>query len=169
MIGRVVQAADFKRLLSVPPAFKSTHFAIHHLVGAPARPAYTRKVAPEPDLSTSHELVCPQGVDESQENPHQGSLEPGFPKWLGCVVPKRHARRAVTRNLIKRQIRAAAQRMQAGLPGGMWLVRLRQPFAVSAFPSAASAALRAAVKNELDRLLQKAVQRPPAGLARTAP
>ncbi|MEI6029280.1 MAG: ribonuclease P protein component [Betaproteobacteria bacterium] len=168
MIGRVVQAVDFKRLLSVPPAFKSTHFAIHHLVEAPARPAYTRKAAAEPELSTGHELVCPQPVDEYQGNPHQGSPEQGFPRWMGCVVPKRHARRAVTRNLIKRQIRASALRIQAGLPGGMWLVRLRQPFAVSAFPSAASPALRAAVRSELDRLMQKAAQRP-LPLARTTP
>ena len=84
------------------------------------------------------------------------------------MVPKRHARRAVTRNLIKRQIRTAALRVHAGLPEGMWLVRLRQPFAVTAFPSAASQALRQAVRAELDRLFQKAAARPEA-LARTAP
>lgn len=162
MIGRLVQAADFKRLLSVPPVFKSAHFALHHLVEAPERPAVARKVAGDARLSTGHEPVCPQPVDESQGKPHGGSPDEGFPRWLGCVVPKRHARRAVTRNLVKRQIYAAAERVHTGLPGGMWLVRLRQPFAPATFPSAASQALREAARGELDRLFQKASRRPEA-------
>ena len=68
-------------------------------------------------------------------------------------MPKRHARRAVTRNLLKRQLRSAFERHAAGLPAGLWLVRLRQPFAVADFPSAASAALARAVRSELDGLL----------------
>jgi ribonuclease P protein component len=73
--------------------------------------------------------------------------------WFGCVVPKRHARRAVTRSLLKRQLRSAFERHAAGLPAGLWLVRLRQPFAVAEFPSAASPALASAVRSELDTLL----------------
>ena len=158
MIGSLVQAADFKRLLAVPPALRSVHFVIHHLVEAPSRPSHATKSARTVDLSTGHEPFFPQSVDESQGKPHQGSPDPNLPSWLGCVVPKRHARRAVTRNLIKRQVRAAAQRVEDCLPGGMWLVRLRQPFAVSEFPSAASTPLRQAVRNELDRLFQKAAR-----------
>lgn len=73
--------------------------------------------------------------------------------WLGCVVPKRHARRSVTRSLLKRQVRGAFQRAEDRLPAGLWLVRLRQPFAVRLFPSAASAALSTAARLELDQLL----------------
>jgi ribonuclease P protein component len=76
--------------------------------------------------------------------------------WIGCVVPKRHARRAVTRSLLKRQIRGAFCRHAATLPVGMWLVRLRAPFASSEFVSARSAALAAAARDELDRLLARA-------------
>lgn len=72
------------------------------------------------------------------------------------MVPKRHARRAVTRNLLKRQVRGAFDRHAPGLPLGLWLVRLRQPFAVVGFPSAASAALRLAAGTELDSLLKQA-------------
>lgn len=158
MIGSLVQAADFKRLLSVPPAFKSAHFAIHHLVETPQRPSYARKAGACQDLSTSHEPSCPQPVDEPQGKRHQGSPEVRPATWMGCVVPKRHARRAVTRNLIKRQVRAAAQRVEPGLPQGMWLVRLRQPFAISEFPSAASVQLRQAVRGELDRMFLKAAR-----------
>lgn len=73
--------------------------------------------------------------------------------WLGSVVPKRHARRSVTRSLLKRQIRAAVARHRTHLPAGLWLVRLCQPFALPLFPSAASDALRRAARGELDRLL----------------
>jgi ribonuclease P protein component len=166
MLGRLAQTADFKRLLTGPPAFRSAHFALHHLGQPPERSSHARKTAVEPELSTDHEPGFPQAVDEYRENPVRASPEQGFSRWVGCVVPKRHARRAVTRNLIKRQIRAAAQRMEPGLPEGMWLVRLRQPFAATAFPSAASQALRQAVRVELDRLFQKAAARPEA-LART--
>jgi ribonuclease P protein component len=73
--------------------------------------------------------------------------------WLGCVVPKRHAKRAVTRNLFKRQVRVAFERHLVTLPAGLWLVRLRQPFALADFPSARSEALARAARAELDSLL----------------
>jgi ribonuclease P protein component len=71
--------------------------------------------------------------------------------WLGCVVPKRHARRAVTRTLLKRQIRSAAAAVS--LPSGLWVIRLRAGFDRAAFPSAASEALARAARAELDALL----------------
>ena len=82
--------------------------------------------------------------------------------WLGCVVPKRHARRAVTRTLLKRQIRSAAA--AARLAPGLWVIRLRAGFDRAAFPSAASDALQTAARRELDSLLAKA-PRPIAGRA----
>jgi ribonuclease P protein component len=73
-------------------------------------------------------------------------------------VPKRCARRAVTRTLIKRQIRAAVERHAAGLPSGLWVVRLRAPFDRTVFRSAASDALRAAARDELDTVLARAAR-----------
>lgn len=88
--------------------------------------------------------------------------------WLGLVVPKRHARRAVTRNLLKRQMRAvmagavadtaADARCAAGLPRGLWVLRLKAPFDKAVFRSAASGALREAVRAELGWLLDRAAQ-----------
>ena len=78
--------------------------------------------------------------------------------WLGTVVPKRHARRAVTRNLIKRQMRLVMSQMAAGLAGGLWVLRLRSPFDAGRFPSSASSGLRQAARDELLLLLQRAVQ-----------
>lgn len=84
--------------------------------------------------------------------------------WFGVVLPKRHARRAVTRNLMRRQIRAAFERHAARLPAGQWVVRLRSAFAVKDYLSARSAALTAAVRAELEQLLSAA----PARARRTA-
>lgn len=77
-------------------------------------------------------------------------------RWLGAVVPKRHARRAVTRSLIKRQIYAAAERHRAELAPGLWVVRLRAPIERARFPSAASAALKLGTRTELDALFSHA-------------
>lgn len=144
MIGRLVQAADFQRLLAAPLRQRSAHFAVHHLSGVPAPSAKHLPSVPASELSTDCEPSCPETVDES---PHA--------HWLGCVVPKRHARRSVTRNTLKRQIRAAAARHEVRLPAGLWLVRLRSPFLLAQFPSADSPALRAAARAELDQLFAR--------------
>ena len=76
--------------------------------------------------------------------------------WLGAVVPKRHARRAVTRTLLKRQIRTAAERHRGALREGLWLVRLRSPFDRSVYVSAASSALQLAASVELETAFKAA-------------
>ena len=67
---------------------------------------------------------------------------------VGVITPKRWARRAVTRNAIRRQIYATGAAQRA-LPAGMYLVRQRAMFAPAHFPSASSPALRRAVREEL--------------------
>jgi len=83
-------------------------------------------------------------------------------RWLGMVVPKRHARRSVTRTLLKRQIRVAFAEGEAAqlLPPGLWVVRLRMPFDRKQYPSASSDALRAAARAELQGLVAKLVRAP---------
>ena len=76
--------------------------------------------------------------------------------WFGCIVPKRHAKRAVTRNLIKRQMRSAVARHAGVLAPGLWLLRLRVGFPAAQFVSAASAPLAAAARHELEVLLKRA-------------
>jgi ribonuclease P protein component len=74
---------------------------------------------------------------------------------IGAVVPKRLAKRAVTRNTIKRQIYAVAAQ---GLPQADHVVRLRREFDRQHFVSATSSALRAAVREELLLLFAKLEQ-----------
>lgn len=79
-------------------------------------------------------------------------------QWLGCIVPKRQARRAVTRNLLKRQMRECFHRHAAALPKGLWLLRLHAGFAVRDYPSARSDALALSARVELERLLAAAAR-----------
>ena len=86
-------------------------------------------------------------------------------------MPKRNAKRAVTRSLLKRQMRNAALRRidvsvsaltdaaRAPLRAGLWVVRLRAPFDRSMYPSAASDALRVAARAEIDAVLQRAARK----------
>lgn len=76
--------------------------------------------------------------------------------WLGAMVPKRWARRAVTRNAIKRQIYAVSAASEGALPHAAHVVRLRSGFDRKEFVSAVSGKLKAAVRLELQQLLDRA-------------
>jgi ribonuclease P protein component len=148
-------SADFEKALGLRPCAKSAHFFVHHV---PLRAlAKVPKWARASDLSTGAAPNEGAAVDDSP-----GTGPDGLP-WvdLGMVVPKRHARRAVTRNLVKRHIRVAfgEQVRLAGLGAGGWVVRLRSPFEVSRFGSACSVALAEVVRAELVELLQRAATR----------
>ena len=77
-------------------------------------------------------------------------------RW-GAVVPKRWARKAVTRNLIKRQIYALGREQIALLPNADRVIRLRKSFDTQTFVSASSGHLRLAVRTELHQLLNHCV------------
>ncbi|MDR2852560.1 MAG: ribonuclease P protein component [Burkholderiaceae bacterium] len=80
--------------------------------------------------------------------------------WIGAITPKRWARRAVTRNAIRRQVYALAHEFAARLPAAAHLVRLRAGFDRSRFRSADSPALRVAVCAELRALFERAAFEP---------
>lgn len=145
MIGRLTQSIDFERALAAPARSRSRHFAVHHVMAAPTPPKKPLSKQQAAGLSTATAPGCPQLVDKVVDG-----------HWVGCVVPKRHAKRAVTRALLKRQIRSAFSRHAATLPAGQWLVRLRLPFVPSQFMSASSLLLAAAARTELDTLLARA-------------
>jgi len=159
-LGRLVRPVDFERVLATGVRLRSDHFAIHHVPGRPAPPRYRRAAASAagcaPDtaslsteLSTEPNPGPAQRVDDSQ---------PATGCWLGLVVPKRHARRAVTRTLLKRQIRQVVAGCWARLEPGLWVVRLRLPFDPRHFPSASSDALKRQTREELHTLLDRAVR-----------
>ena len=149
MLGRLLRSADFESVLATPIKARSAHFAAHHLPSRPSAPKRRRASDQSAELSTADQDGCPQVVEDHAE-PAPSDW------WLGVVVPKRHAARAATRNLLRRQIRGAMARRHAELSRGIWLVRLRAPFEPRIFKSAASGALRDVVHAELERLLSRA-------------
>jgi len=175
-LGRIVRPADYVRVLATTLRLRSPHFAVHHLVGRPLplRRPIARSVADESghapgatslstELSTASPLVHGANVDDAQFPGPIGLVETssaagGIDRWLGLVVPKRHARRAVTRTLVKRQIRNVAAECASQLEPGLWVVRQRSPFDPKQFPSAASDALKEAARTELRALFERAVR-----------
>jgi ribonuclease P protein component len=151
MLGRMLRPADFESVLATPVKVRSAHFAAHHLACRPKQRPSRRASDGKAKLSTMDPELCPQAVDDR--------LDPAMTAWwFGVIVPKRHARKATTRNLLRRQIRGAMARHHALLAHGMWLVRLRAPFDPLGFRSAASGALRNAARAELDGLLRRAAR-----------
>ena len=89
----------------------------------------------------------------------QSDLFPGPDRtWLGAMVPKRWARRAVTRNTIKRQSYNVSERFGDRLPVAAHVVRLRMAFDRQQFISATSEPLKLAVRQELEQLFERAVR-----------
>jgi ribonuclease P protein component len=72
--------------------------------------------------------------------------------YIGAVIPKRWAKRAVTRNGIRRQIYNVSASLD--LPAAAHVVRLRSSFA--GFTSAWSESLKAQVRSELQQLFARA-------------
>ncbi|HEY1128591.1 MAG TPA: ribonuclease P protein component [Roseateles sp.] len=167
MIGKLQRPVDFERVLGHQSRARSAHFALHHLPASPAPSAWhAAKLRTAPaELSTGDAQPAHKLVE------HDPPLAPSVQAegcWVGIVVPKRHAKRSVTRQLLKRQIRAAfAER--PSMPPGLWVVRLRSPFDRQKFPSAASDALRAAARAELAQLLDRAMKSPPSPKTATNP
>ncbi len=154
-LARLVKAADFERVLGARRRATTAHFAVHHLADRPAPTGKTRAGPAAGKLSTISATPGALPVDDSS-----ACGPPATSAWIGAVVPKRHARRAVTRSLIKRQIYAAADRHRDRLGPGLWIVRLRAAFDRSRFVSAASSALRDDARRELESLLEAAAIAP---------
>lgn len=80
---------------------------------------------------------------------------------IGALLPKRWAKRAVTRNAIKRQIFAVGKQFESQLAHFAYVVRLRGPMDKARFVSASSDTLKAALREELLGLFAHAVTRIP--------
>ena len=136
---RLKTRAQFQAALAGGTVARTPHFALHRLV----LPVEVGVAAPSADPGT---------VDNAQ------ALFPVAGLWLGAMVPKRWARRAVTRNAIKRQIYALAQVWQADLPTAAYVLRLRATFDRKQFISAQSELLKQAVRAELLQLFARAAR-----------
>lgn len=139
---------------------------LHH------RAQFEAVLAKHPVVKTPHfalHVLNPSAADGL------AALFPGHGPWLGVLLPKRWAKRAVTRNTLRRQIYATAQVLQDQLPTQALVVRLRAGFAKTEFFSATSTVLKQAARAELLHLLgpglaaRMAASRPPATATLGAP
>jgi ribonuclease P protein component len=141
---------QFKAVLKHAPVASTPHFALHLSMATP--PAHTLP-ARQPARQTPSEAV---GVGE-----HQPSVKSVkcLKSAIGVVVPKRLAKRAVTRNALRRQIYATFDAACRGWANGqaIWLVlRLRQGFSVAEVgASASSNALKRLARAELTQLVNQ--------------
>lgn len=136
---RLKTRAQFQAVMAGGTVSRTAHFALHRLGLAAAGAASAGHGQESQAL-----FAVPQG-------------QPGV--WLGAMVPKRWARRAVTRNAIKRQIHAVAAGFESRMPRAAHVVRLRAAFDRKHFVSATSDALKAAVRAELQQLFAAAERR----------
>lgn len=134
---RLKNRPQFQAVLAGVTLSRTPHFALHQVA-----------LNVTPALSSGKPLFGLQNV------------------WMGAMVPKRWAKRAVTRNTIKRQIYALSQDFETALQPAAHVVRLRSGFDKTRFVSASSDALKAAVRTELQQLFELACTLPRRGAAR---
>ena len=135
---RLKTRPQFQAALAGGTVSRTPHFALHRL-----------------SLSESVNTA-----DDLQFNTAQPPLFNPQAVWLGAMVPKRWARRAVTRNTIKRQIYAISEQFEVRLPCAAHVVRLRSGFDRKQFISATSTLLKQAVRLELVQLFEHAANKP---------
>ena len=133
---RLLTRNQFQAVLAGSTVAKTPHFVLHRC-----------------QLSASDAV--------SISEPHSPLKKPLFlyqTVWLGAIVPKRWAKRAVTRNAIKRQIYSLGSVGLANFSPGAFVIRLRKDFSRTHFVSASSTKLSLAVRAELQDLLQSVSQ-----------
>lgn len=143
-VHRLKTRPQFQAALAGGTVARTPHFALHRL--------YLPETIVNPSSSPA---------DVSVVGPVVGSADSLFqPKavWLGAMVPKRWARRAVTRNAIKRQIYVISAQYEVRMPCAAHVVRLRAGFDRTQFVSATSPLLKQAVRLELEQLFERAAR-----------
>jgi ribonuclease P protein component len=150
-VQRLKTRAQFEAAMAGGTISRTPHFVLHRgSLDVPPQPAGSEpKDRPEPAGSLP---VSARG--RGSEGPKALFAVRDEP-WIGAVLPKRWAKRAVTRNGIRRQIYSVSTAFEPRLPVAALVVRLRMDFARKEFPSAWSDALKAAVRGELQQLFER--------------
>ncbi len=135
-VQRLKTRPQFQAALAGGTVSRTPHFALHRL----NLPETSANPASSSADGMAHALFQPKAV------------------WLGAMVPKRWARRAVTRNAIKRQIYVISAQYEVRMPCAAHVVRLRAGFDRTQFISATSTLLKQAVRLELEQLFERAAR-----------
>ncbi len=168
---RLKTRPQFQAAMAGGTVSRTAHFALHRLVlgadgtattGGAVVASGNRGVATA--ASVTEVADAPAAKAAKAESPSGPGASPQAlfavsDVWLGAMVPKRWARRAVTRNAIKRQIYTVGATFEARLPQAAHVVRLRSTFDRKQFISATSDQLKEAVRAELLQLFGHAARR----------
>lgn len=138
---RLKTRPQFQAAMAGGTVSRTAHFALHRLVLKAGSAAAVSQTSGPGSLSSGQE---PQALFFVAD------------VWLGAMVPKRWARRAVTRNTIKRQIYNIGSDFEPRLPVAAHVVRLHRAFDRKQFISATSDQLKQAVRAELLELFGRA-------------
>jgi len=139
-LQRLQTRAQFQAVLAGTTVARSEHFALHR------RTLVIQAPTSQP---------CVDG-NEVRQRP----LFPVADLWLGAMVPKRWAKRATTRNAIKRQIYNVSADFSPQQSAAAFVVRLRRDFSRKVYLSASSDQLKQAVRSELQQLMQDGESQP---------
>jgi ribonuclease P protein component len=154
-VQRLKTRAQFQAVLAGTTVSRTAHFALHR-TSLDAQPPVPAKPGSGSEGPASEGRVQIQPTGPESEGPK--ALFAVKEAWVGALIPKRWAKRAVTRNAIKRQIYAVSTDLEAALPQAAHVVRLRSAFDRAKFPSASSDALKQAVRGELQQLFARAAR-----------
>lgn len=140
---RLKTRAQFQAVLAGATVARSEHFALHRS-----------------ELSPRDKLVAGALTSEIAvaAMTKKAAIPPLFPMldlWIGAMVPKRWAKRAVTRNAIKRQIYTVSADFSPQQQHAAFVVRLRRDFSRKVYLSASSDLLKQNVRIELVALMQE--------------
>jgi ribonuclease P protein component len=145
-LQRLKTRSQFQAVLAGETLARTAHFVLHRAA-----------------------LDRPVSAQESAEKAPTMALFAVRDVWLGAMVPKRWAKRAVTRNAIKRQIYNVGDEAEPLLQQAAHVVRLRAGFDKKRFVSASSDLLKSAVRQELQQLFAlRGIAVRPSGVLETA-
>ena len=160
---RLQTRPQFQAVLAGTIVARTDHFVLHQNTLDAKVPLPNGKHQPTGGPSLQGAInVTPQtlarteglaGSPASASKSRHVSLFPRVDVWMGAMVPKRWARRAVTRNAIKRQIYTVSAEFSDAYPPAAYVVRLRREFSRKLFISAVSSDLKEAVRHEIVALM----------------
>lgn len=127
---RLKQWSEFQAVMAASSVTRTPHFVLHQ-------------------WQTPDKAITGSGFAQTPTLFADGVL------LMGALTPKRWAKRAVTRNLIRRQVHAVAQEFGKSLKPTAYVVRLRASFSAQKFVSPSSDVLKQAVRAELQELFAR--------------
>ncbi|MEO7400533.1 MAG: ribonuclease P protein component [Polaromonas sp.] len=134
---RLKTRPQFQAVLAGSIVAKTAHFALHRNA-----------------LDSQAGRIPPVDAGKRTDSSVSPALFKHADMWIGAMVPKRWAKRAVTRNAIKRQIYTVSADFAQQYPQAAYVVRLRRGFARTEFVSASSEHLKQVVRAEVQVLMQ---------------